>query len=93
MTCTVCYWTVKKYRPEGKSHKQIVIRQKLRELGGQVLMPLPNSPDLALGYYCLSFAVYGEWFCGEKSGEAYENQLSQILAKISKGFCESDIMI
>jgi len=69
-----------------------VTRQKLRELGWEVLMHPPYSPDLAPSDYHLSMA---NTFAGAKfaSREACENRLSQFFTNRDKGFYERGIMI
>jgi len=62
-------------------------RQKLRELGWEVLMHPPYSPDLAPSDYHLFLSMANN-FADEKfaSREACENRLSQFFAnRVSMG--------
>ncbi|XP_011069195.1 PREDICTED: histone-lysine N-methyltransferase SETMAR-like [Acromyrmex echinatior] len=59
-----------------RPHTSIVTRQKLRELGWEVFMHPPYTPDLAPSDYHLFLSMVND-FAGEKfsSREACENQL------------------
>jgi len=70
-----------------------VTRQKLRELGWEVLMHPPYSPDLTPSDYHLFLSMANN-FASEKfaSREACENRLSQFFANRDEGFYERGIM-
>ena len=98
--------TIKKKRPElinkkgvvfhhdnARPYISLVTRQKLRELGWEVLMHPPYSPDLALSDYHL-FRSLKNSFNGVKlaSNEAYENHSVQFSAQKSQKFYSDRIM-
>ncbi|OAD54130.1 Histone-lysine N-methyltransferase SETMAR [Eufriesea mexicana] len=76
-----------------RSHTSILTRQKLQELGWEVLMHPPYSPDLVPSGYHLFLSMANN-FAGEKfaSREACENRLSQFFANRDKDFYERGIM-
>jgi len=69
----------------------LATRQKLRELGWEVLMHPPYSPDLALSDYHL-FRSLQNFLNGVKftSKEACENHLSQFFVQKSQKFYRRD---
>ncbi|GFU89197.1 histone-lysine N-methyltransferase SETMAR [Trichonephila clavipes] len=74
-------------------HSSIVTRQKLWELGWEVLMHPPYSPDLAPSNYCLFLALQN--FLSYKklgSREDCENRLLEFLANKDQDYYERDIM-
>ena len=77
-----------------RPHISLVTRQKLRELGWEVLMHPPNSPDLAPSNYHL-FRSLKNSLNGVKlaSKEACEDHLDQFFAKKSQKFYSDGIMI
>ena len=81
------------HQDNAKPHTSILTRQKLRELGWEVLMHPSYSPDLAPSNYhlFLSMAIY---LAGEQlaSREACQNRLSQFFVNRDKGFYERGIM-
>jgi len=81
------------HQDNARPHTSIVTRQKLRELGWEVLMHPPYSPDLAPSDYHLFLSMAND-FAGEKfaSREACENRLSQFFANRDEGFYERGIM-
>lgn len=76
-----------------RPHTSISTRQKIQELGWEVLMHPPYSPDLAPSDYHL-FLAMGNDFAGENfaSRETCENRLSQFFANKDQGFYERGIM-
>ena len=81
------------HQDNARPHTSIVTRQKLRELGWEVLMHPPYSPDLAPSDYHLFLSMAND-LAGEKltSREACENRLSQFFANRDKSFYERGIM-
>ena len=70
------------HHDNGRSHTSIVTRQKLRELGWEVLMHPIYSPDMAPSDYHLLFSL--ENFLRDKklpSREDCENCLGDIFSK------------
>ncbi|XP_040575887.1 histone-lysine N-methyltransferase SETMAR-like [Lepeophtheirus salmonis] len=76
-----------------RPHASIETRQKIRELGWEVLLHPPYSPDLAPSDYHLFPSIAND-FAGEKftSIEACENRLSEFFTNMDKGFYERGIM-
>lgn len=81
------------HQDNARPHTSIVTRQKLRELGWEVLMHPPYSPDLAPSDYHL-FLSMANALGGVKlaSRKACENWLSEFFANRDKGFFERGIM-
>ncbi|XP_076229679.1 mariner Mos1 transposase [Nomia melanderi] len=81
------------YQDNARPHTSTVSRQKLRELGWEVLMHPPYSPDLALSDYHV-FLVLQNFLSDKKlaSREDCENRLLEFLANRDRAFCESGIM-
>ena len=82
------------HRDNARPHVSIATRQKLRELGWEVLMHPPYSPDLAPSDYHL-FRSLQNSLNGTKlaSREACENHLSQFFAQKSHKFYSDGIMV
>ncbi|GFV64644.1 histone-lysine N-methyltransferase SETMAR [Trichonephila clavipes] len=73
------------YQDNARPHTSVVTRQKLWELGWEVLMRLPYSPDLAPNYYHLFLALQN--FLSDKklgSREDCENRLLESLVYADK---------
>ena len=81
------------HQGNARSHTSIVTRQKLRELGWEVLMHPPYSLDLAPSDYHLFLSMAND-FADEKfaSREACENRLFQFFVNRDEGFYERGIM-
>ena len=81
------------HQDNARPHTSIVTRQKLRELGWQVLMHPPYSPDLAPSDYHLFLALQN-FFSDKKlaSREECENQLLEFFANKDQDFYERGIM-
>ena len=81
------------HQDNARPHTSIMTRQKLRELGWEVLMHPPYSPDLAPSDYHLFLSMANE-FAGENfaSREVCESRLSQFFANRGEGFYERGIM-
>ncbi|CAD6994021.1 unnamed protein product [Ceratitis capitata] len=77
-----------------RPHTSIVTRQKLRELGWEVILHPPYSPDLAPSDYHL-FLSMANYLGGEEmaSREACENRLTQFFANKDKVFYEGGVMM
>ncbi|CAD6994020.1 unnamed protein product [Ceratitis capitata] len=77
-----------------RPHTSIVTRQKLRELGWEVILHPPYSPDLAPSDYHL-FLSMANYLGGEEmaSREACENRLTQFFANKEKVFYEEGVMM
>ncbi|CAK9811656.1 Histone-lysine N-methyltransferase SETMAR [Anthophora quadrimaculata] len=81
------------HQDNARPHTSIVTRQKLRELGWEVLMHPPYSPDLAPSDYHLFRALQN--FLSDKklaSREDCENRLLQFFANKDQDFYERGIM-
>ncbi|XP_045482050.1 histone-lysine N-methyltransferase SETMAR-like [Harmonia axyridis] len=93
-------WTASANRGGIVSHEDKAIphskktHQKLRELGWEVFMHPPYSPNLVPSDYHLFLSMANN-FAGEKfaSTEAWENQLSQFFTNSDVGLYERGIMI
>lgn len=81
------------HHDNARPHTSISTRQKLRQLGWEVLMHPPYSPDLAPSDYHLFLSIAND-FAGENfaSREACENRLDQFFANKDKSFYERGIM-
>ena len=82
------------YYDSDRSHIYLVTRQKLRELGWEVLMHPPYIPDLAPSVYHL-FRSLKNSLNGVKlaSKEGCKNHLIQFFAQKSQKFYSDEIMI
>ncbi|GFW24589.1 mariner Mos1 transposase [Trichonephila clavipes] len=81
------------HQDNARLHTSVVTRQKLWELGWEVLMHPPYSPDLSPRDYHLFLALQN--FLGDKksgSREDCENLLVELFAKKDQDFYERDIM-
>lgn len=81
------------HQDNARPHTSIVTRQKLRELGWEVLMHPPYSPDLAPSDYHLFLALQN-FFSDKKlaSREECENQLLEFFVNKDQDFYERGIM-
>ncbi|CAK9819611.1 Histone-lysine N-methyltransferase SETMAR [Anthophora plagiata] len=81
------------HQDNARPHTSIVTRQKLQELGWEVLMHPPYSPDLAPSDYHLFLALQN-FFSDKKlaSREECENQLLEFFANKDQDFYERGIM-
>ncbi|CAK9796540.1 Mariner Mos1 transposase [Anthophora plagiata] len=81
------------HKDNARPHTSIVTRQKLQELGWEVLMHPPYSPDLAPSDYHLFLALQN-FFSDKKlaSREECENQLLEFFANKDQDFYERGIM-
>ena len=81
------------HQDNARPHTSLVTRQKLRELGWEVIMHPPYSPDLAPSDYHL-FLSMANALGGVKldSKEACEKWLSEFFANKEGGFYEGGIM-
>ena len=81
------------HQDNARPHTSLMTRQKLRELGWEVLMHPPYSPDLAPSDYHL-FLSMANALGGTNlaSLEACENWLSEFFANRGKSFYERGIM-
>jgi [histone H3]-lysine36 N-dimethyltransferase SETMAR len=81
------------HHDNARPHALLVTRQKLRELGWEVLMHPPYSPDLAPSEIPLFLSMAND-FAGEKfaSREVCENLLLQFFDHKDQGFYERGIM-
>lgn len=81
------------HQDNARPHTSIVTRQKLRELGWEVLMHPPYSPDLAPSDFHLFLALQN--FLSDKkfaSREDCENRLLEFFANRDQDFYERGIM-
>ncbi|GFV43206.1 histone-lysine N-methyltransferase SETMAR [Trichonephila clavipes] len=81
------------HQDNARPHTSVVTRQNLWELGCEVLMHPPFSPDLAPSYYHLFLALQN--FLSDKklgSREDCENQLLDVFANKGQDFYERGIM-
>lgn len=81
------------HQDNARPHTSVATRQKLRELGWDVLMHPPYSPDIAPSDYHLFRALQN--CIGDvrfNTREDCEDYLSQFFANREKGFYESGIM-
>ena len=81
------------HQENGRPHTSVVTCQKLKELGWEVLMHPPYSPDLAASDYHLFLALRN--FLSDKkmgSREDYENRLEEFLANKSQDFYKRGIL-
>ncbi|CAK9834554.1 Histone-lysine N-methyltransferase SETMAR [Anthophora retusa] len=81
------------HHDNARPHTSLVTRQKLRELGWEVLLHPPYSPDIAPSDYYL-FRSLQNSLTGVKlaTREACENHLSQFFANRDKDFYERGLM-
>ena len=81
------------HQDNARPHTSLMTRQKLRELGWEVLMHPPYSRDLAPSDYHLFLSMAnGLGGTNLASLEACENWLSEFFANRGKGFYERAIM-
>ena len=82
------------HHDNARPHTSLVTRQQLRQLGWEVLMHPPYSPDLAPSDYHL-FRSLQNSLNGVKlaSQEACENHLVQFFAQKSQKFYSDEIMV
>ncbi|GFV94634.1 histone-lysine N-methyltransferase SETMAR [Trichonephila clavipes] len=81
------------HQDNARPHTSVVTRQKLWELGWEVLMHPPYSPDLAPSDYSLFIALQN--FQGDKKSGSIEdcgNRLLEFFANKDQDFFERDIM-
>ncbi|GFT31651.1 histone-lysine N-methyltransferase SETMAR [Trichonephila clavipes] len=81
------------HQDNARPHSSRVTRQKLWELGWEVLMHPPYSPDLAPSNYHL-FLAFQNFLSDKKLGsrEYCENRFLEFLANKDQGFCERGLM-
>ncbi|GFU37677.1 histone-lysine N-methyltransferase SETMAR [Trichonephila clavipes] len=81
------------HQDNASPHTSVVTRQNLWELGLEVLMHPPCSPDLAPSDYHL-FLAFQNFLSDKKLGsrEDFENRLLEFFANKGKDFYERDIM-
>lgn len=81
------------HQDNARPHTSVVTRQKLRELGWEVLMHPPYSPDLAPSDYHLFLALQN-FLSNKKLGsrEDCENRLLEFFANKDQDFYERGIM-
>ncbi|GFX73765.1 histone-lysine N-methyltransferase SETMAR [Trichonephila clavipes] len=80
-------------KDNARTHTSVVTRQNLWELGWEVLMHPPYSPDLAPSDYHFFFAL--QYFLSDKklgSREDCENRLLDVFTNKSQDFYERGIM-
>ncbi|GFU49408.1 histone-lysine N-methyltransferase SETMAR [Trichonephila clavipes] len=81
------------HQDNSRPHTSVVTRQKLWELGSEVLMHPPYSPNLAPNDYHLVLALQN--FLSDKklgSREDYENRLLEFFANKAQDFYDIGIM-
>ncbi|GFU87812.1 histone-lysine N-methyltransferase SETMAR [Trichonephila clavipes] len=89
----VQFWFRRSVQDNARPHTSVVIRQNLRELGWEVLMHPPYSPELAPSDYHL-FLVLQNFLSDKKLGsrEDWENRLTAVFANKGQDFYERGIM-
>jgi len=81
------------HQDNARPHKSLVTRQKLRELGWEVLLHPPNSPDLAPSdYHLFLFMANALGSLKLATRESCENWLSEFFANREASFYKRGIM-